>query len=351
MARFSLFAITALAQSALGFCGTVIFPKDNLRTRFRTEPLVFNLPWDPPLLLNGKYPTTSDPTDYFLNSAHSTSGPSWVDAVYPMQWELEFQGGLWTAHCRSWWWMSFLASFLYLIGLWVGTASMKDRKAYELKMSLALWNLFLAVFSFIGAARTVPHLLALQGIYGFEYTVCRAALPMYGNGAPGFWVTAFIFSKYFELIDTVFLVLRKRNVAFLHWYHHCSVLLYCWHAFVWEMPTGIYFVAMNYSVHAIMYFYYFLAATCKRPPKWALLVTILQLVQMAIGIVITLSHLLILIYETAPNCDGHIPNLSAALAMYASYFMLFAQFLGNRYCVRRGQNGDAGRGATVKKLE
>ena len=25
------------------------------------------------------------------------------------------------------------------------------------------------------------------------------------------------------------------------------------------MPTGLYFAAMNYSVHAVMYFYYFLA--------------------------------------------------------------------------------------------
>jgi len=99
---------------------------------------------------------------------------------------------------------------------------------------------------------------------------------------------------------------------------------------------GIYFVVMNFAVHTIMYFYYFLASVCKKPPRWALMVTILQLLQMAIGICITVMHLHILIYNTLPNCDGHIPNLMAALMMYASYFILFAQFLFQRYCLKRG---------------
>merc|ERR1712032_945203 len=142
------------------------------------------------------------------------------------------------------------------------------------------------------------------------------------------------YSKYFELMDTAFLVLRKRTIGFLHWYHHCTVLLYCWHSLIWEMPTGIYFVAMNYTVHSLMYFYYFLAAVCSHPPKWGLMVTVLQLLQMAIGIVVTLTHLRILVYQTVPNCDGHIPNLAAALCMYASYFVLFAQFLFKRYCTK-----------------
>jgi hypothetical protein len=39
--------------------------------------------------------------------------------------------------------------------------------------------------------------------------------------------------------------------------------------------AGLYFVAMNYGVHSIMYFYYFLAAVKYRAP-WAGLVTFLQ---------------------------------------------------------------------------
>lgn len=114
-----------------------------------------------------------------------------------------------------------------------------------------------------------------------------------------------------ELIDTLFIVLRKKPLIFLHWYHHITVLLFCWHAFAtltarYERPlhcsiaclllcedadhwcvcrispsilrSGIYFVAMNYTVHAIMYFYYFLTALGYRP-RWALAVTVFQLSQ------------------------------------------------------------------------
>jgi len=276
-----------------------------------------------------------DPSFFFERWSNATVGTTDVNnIVYPFEIENTFDGAHLCAACRSMWWMSYVVVTFYLIGLWFGTSSMRHRQPFDLKKPLAAWNLFLAVFSFIGTLRTAPALLTMLNTHGFNYSLCRAAAPGYGDGPSGLWVCFFIFSKYFELIDTVFLVVRKKKVGFLHWYHHCSVLLYCWNAYVWEMPTGIYFVVMNYFVHAVMYFYYFLAAVCARPPKWALAVTIMQLSQMAIGVIVTISHMQILTFHTVPNCDGHIPNLTGALTMYASYFVLFAQFLFGRYCKR-----------------
>eukprot|EP00438_Fugacium_kawagutii_P002963 Skav230911 [mRNA] locus=scaffold2578:8493:10358:- [translate_table: standard] len=57
---------------------------------------------------------------------------------------------------------------------------MKDREAWDLKRSLALWNLFLAE----GHDGPLP-LNSLAGAlteYGFAYTVCRRAVFYYGNG-------------------------------------------------------------------------------------------------------------------------------------------------------------------------
>jgi len=297
---------------------------DNLRTMYREDPRFFFQNWND--ASNGAtqlYNMDGQQHDWFHGLLHGFDK------------EHSFPGGDLCAFCRSWWWISYVVATLYLISLWMGTSSMRHCQPFDLKKPLAAWNLFLAVFSFIGFLRTAPALFTMLNTYGFSYSLCKAAGSSYGTGAPGLWVCLFIFSKYFELIDTVFLVVRKKKVGFLHWYHHCSVLLYCWHAYVSESPTGIYFVVMNYFVHAVMYFYYFLAAVCARPPKWALAVTVLQLSQMAIGVAVTISHMRVLMFRTVPNCDGHIPNLTGALSMYASYFYLFAQFLFGRYCKPR----------------
>ncbi|KAL3902640.1 MAG: hypothetical protein SGPRY_011983, partial [Prymnesium sp.] len=56
-----------------------------------------------------------------------------------------------------------------------------------------------------------------------------------------------------ELLDTFFLLLRKSPVILLHWYHHVTVLLFCWHAYSVRIGSGLWFAAMNYSVHSLMY--------------------------------------------------------------------------------------------------
>merc|ERR1712072_138491 len=66
------------------------------------------------------------------------------------------------------------------------------------------------------------------------------------DGPAGLWLTLFIFSKIPELIDTAFLVIRKKPVIFLHWYHHFTVMLYCWHALDTTAAPGIWFAAMNF---------------------------------------------------------------------------------------------------------
>ena len=78
------------------------------------------------------------------------------------------------------------------------------------------------------------------------------AEPSFGQGACGLWTMLFIYSKVPELFDTVFVVLRKKPLIFLHWYHHVSVLLFCWNSYSSRSSAGLFFVVMNYGVHAIM---------------------------------------------------------------------------------------------------
>src|SRR3546814_210410 len=90
----------------------------------------------------------------------------------------------------------------------------------ELRNGIAAWNAFLCAFSFIGMMRTVPHLLYNIAHNEFMSTVCTPPHLGWGSGATGLWVQLFILSKIPELIDTLWLVLKRRDVIFLHWYHH-----------------------------------------------------------------------------------------------------------------------------------
>jgi elongation of very long chain fatty acids protein 6 len=152
----------------------------------------------------------------------------------------------------------------------------------------------------------------------------------FGVGATGLWIMLFVFSKIPELFDTAFIVLRKTRLIFLHWYHHITVLLFCWHSFGSRASSGLYFVAMNYGVHAVMYFYYFLAARGRKNIRWAPLVTALQISQMFVGIIISLAAVYYR-YNEPQGCDVTSANLWAGLAMYASYFVLFLVFALDRY--------------------
>lgn len=223
---------------------------------------------------------------------------------------------------------------IYCVGLLAGPKLMESRQAFDLKGALAAWNLFLSVFSLIGSARTMPHLIYNLYAFGFEDTICQPAVKMYGCGSTGLWVQLFIFSKMPELFDTLFIVLRKKKLAFLHWYHHITVLLFCWHSYVTESTIGLYFTVMNYTVHGIMYGYYFLAAV-NRLPKWfpPILVTLGQIIQMIVGVALTVISFTY--YQpsatSSQNCDVKINNLIAGGLMYASYFALFVHFAVDRY--------------------
>ena len=225
------------------------------------------------------------------------------------------------------------ACFLYVVFIMVGKAYMLSRPAWSWRRTLAAWNFSLSLFSWIGAFRTAPQLYYNLTSYTLRSNLCDDPAALYGSGSTGLWVQLFILSKFPELIDTFFIVIHKKPLIFLHWYHHITVLLYCWHSYVTTSPSGLFFVVMNYSVHAVMYGYYFLMAV-KMRPKWfnPIVVTFMQLSQMFIGVGVTI----VAFYYYNHPIEGQVchirkENNVAAFLMYGSYFYLFAQFFVARY--------------------
>ena len=111
-----------------------------------------------------------------------------------------------------------------------------------------------------------------------------------------------------------------------------------------KAPAGIFFIAMNYAVHGIMYGYYFLMAM-KIKPKWmnAMFITAAQISQMVVGVTITV--LSFYHYKTDRNIEENPcwikrENNTAAFIMYGSYFFLFLQFFLGRYLKKSGAKAD-----------
>ena len=213
---------------------------------------------------------------------------------------------------------------------------------FNLKYQLAIWNAFLCLFSFLGMCRTVPYLVANILENDYVDTVCTSPVASshpWGKGPCGFWVMLFIFSKIPELIDTVFLVLRKKPVIFLHWYHHMTVLLFCWNAYASKAGSGLYFVAMNYSVHALMYGYYCLQALDACPKSFpTILITISQITQMVIGTGVVMSCWYFKLNNV--TCHNDESNLVIGGIIYASYLYLFVEFFVKRYGPGNKKNKD-----------
>ncbi len=129
-------------------------------------------------------------------------------------------------------------------------------------------------------------------------------------------------SKLFELADTAFLVVRKKPLLFLHWFHHVTVLLFTWYCQVAARSHApLFYTLMNAVVHALMYCYYAFAA-CRIFFPFPQLLTMLQLAQMVVGAVVAVQ---------SGSCPEDATLYWAGIAMYSSYFALFLQFFLVKY--------------------
>jgi len=242
----------------------------------------------------------------------------------------------WEKFDLNWWQKWFGQNWIYCVYLTViyvaliysGRIWMKNRQPYKLKQPLILWNVSLAAFSIVGFWRSLPELLHLLGEPNGFYTSCCLRERL--NIGTVFWTLVISFSKVVELGDTAFIVLRKQPLIFLHWYHHATVMCYCWYTFYYHDPGHRWFMALNFFVHSVMYTYYALKAMgVKLPRTMAMSITSLQLLQMVVGVTVNIYSLVQ--KANGKGCQSETFNIFLALVMYASYFVLFSNFFNKAY--------------------
>jgi len=247
--------------------------------------------------------------------------------------ETAFSAVYWTRWFADYWINSIVISLAYVLVIFLGEKFMRDRAAFDLKKALTVWNFAAALFSILGAIRMTPEFFHVLRNYGFRYSICTSGYTQLR--VTGFWATVFTLSKALELIDTAFIVLRKRPVIFLHWYHHVTVMLLTWYGFKDHPSPARWFIWMNYSVHGVMYTYYGVRAIGWRTAKWiSVTVTTMQISQMLVGCYIAYD-----IYTAKAHgefCQQTPIHLRFTIIVYFSYLILFVQFFYEAY-LKRGR--------------
>merc|ERR1719510_60812 len=212
------------------------------------------------------------------------------------------------------------------------------KQKLPLKPVIIIWNLFLCVFSTYGSCRMLPVLYYVLPAKGYDGLFNNLESVQFCDvyGVTCIWLCIFCASKIPELIDTVWLILSRKRVIFLHWFHHVTVLMFCWISWANLEPTGFIYATMNFFVHSFMYFYYFLAIIPGlRPSFFRPLITWLQIIQMILGSAAAFySMWRCFIATTAEGeCKFKSPMVAiSSVLMYLAYLFLFLKFFVDTYC-------------------
>lgn len=221
---------------------------------------------------------------------------------------------------------------LYILAVYLGRKLMSQREGFQLQTPLLIWNILLAAFSIIGSSRDAPVMISIVQHDGWHASICDSKY--YQAKYRVIWVFIFVLSKIPELIDTFFIILRKRKLIFLHWYHHSAVVIFGFYMVSGRVAMSRWFVFMNFLVHSIMYTYYALRAANFKPPTFiSMAITTLQILQMIMGTYFVSYALITRL--SGGVCDISYDRLAYAMFMYTTFGVLFTYFFYASYIKHR----------------
>lgn len=224
-------------------------------------------------------------------------------------------------------WFATLA-YLYIV-LKAGPDFMRDRKPYDPKIAIRLYNLLLVIINtylFIGTITSFN--------YGADFWGCGIALTTEKRSIMLHWGHMFFHTRYLEFFDTFFFILRKKQsqVSFLHVFHHGIVptLMYIGLKF-YPVPFNALLPMTNMFVHIIMYAYYGLATFGPGIQKyltWKKYLTTMQISQFALVLIHCSQPLLFAGY---PQCKFPTGLIIINTCIGFTFLMLFLSFYRQTY--------------------
>jgi hypothetical protein len=244
----------------------------------------------------------------------------------------------------------------YVVAIWSIKYVMANKKPFDLQTPLIVWNAILAVFSIAGFVRMTPTFLDVIHKHGLQHTYTHISA-IQKDSVAGYWTFLWVVSKIPELIDTLFIVLRKKPLMFMHWYHHAVTGYFAFVTFYEDNAYMIWVVWLNYFIHSFMYSYYCARAlNYKIPPQFAQLLTGAQIVQFLITHAV-MGHLLVLMMNNPSNkyavtykgfAIGAVMELSYLMLWFRFYYISYIRGGGKKYVAHKGSDKNATNGTSLK---
>jgi len=228
-----------------------------------------------------------------------------------------------------------IGGLLYLAVIFSLQSQIKKGEPY--KVLTILHNLFLCLLSAVMLLGILMNVFVIGSKKGFFYVYCDDPTHPLGTmekGPIAFWCYVFYASKYYEMLDTVLLVLKKRPLTLVHCYHHFIVPFLFW-SFLHTATTAHWFLSVaNCLVHVIMYYYY--ARTCMGAKIWwKKYLTTLQITQFIIDVIFCwgcmIKHYLWKKNYILNDCEGDQAAGWFGCLLLSSYLLLFVDFFHRTY--------------------
>ncbi|KAG6899503.1 hypothetical protein C0993_009678 [Termitomyces sp. T159_Od127] len=223
----------------------------------------------------------------------------------------------------------------YLAVIFGIKALMKNQPAYKLNTLFQAHNVILSSGSLLLLILMLEEVIPIIWNDGLFKSICAAS--SWTQRMEFYYMINYYF-KYLELLDTVFLALKKKPMQFLHVFHHSATALLCYSQLNGRTSISWTVIVLNLAVHVIMYYYYYATAGGAKI-WWKKYLTTMQITQFVIDLVLvyfgTYSHMIFKYFpDTLPfvgDCAGSEGAAVFGCALLTSYLGLFINFYLQTY--------------------